>query len=435
MTNTKLNKILMVFLIIVAVIAFLLAIYFLPPVHDRLSWRVSSLRANIYYFFNPPDEVLIELGQAEIAGMLTRTPTATELPPTATLVPSLTPTDYVPPTATLTATPSPTPTPIPSTFQLEGVVHEFQTFNNCGPASLSMALSYWGWEGDQHITSAWLKPNPKDRNVMTYEMVDYVRTQTNLNAVLRWGGDLEMIHQFIAAGFPVLIERGFYEEVPQQTWMGHYNVITGYDTEKQTFIVQDSFGGPNTIYSFERIGRHWRAFNYAFIIIYPPDREARVFDLLGPHADETYNLQHAAQKAREEIQVLSGRELFFAWYNLGSSLVGLRDYYGAAEAFDQAYVVYNELGSKPFRITWYVTAPYFAYYHTGRYQAVIDLANITISFVSNEPAIGETWVWRGRARLALGDVDGAVSDFREALKWHPGWWVAENELRDLELTP
>jgi hypothetical protein len=27
-----------------------------------------------------------------------------------------------------------------------------------------------------------------------------------------------------------------------------------------------------------------------------------------------------------------------------------------------------------------------------------------------------------------GDVDGAIEDFREALKWHPGWWVAENEL-------
>ncbi|MFU8826606.1 MAG: peptidase C39, partial [Brevefilum sp.] len=68
------------------------------------------------------------------------------------------------------------------------------------------------------------------------------------------------------------------------------------------------------------------------------------------------------------------------------------------------------------------------------YQDVIDLADAVLG-LSAEPAIEETWVWRGRARLALGDVDGAVSDFREALKWHPGWWVAENELNNLGLTP
>jgi len=50
---------------------------------------------------------------------------------------------------------------------------------------------------------------------------------------------------------------------------------------------------------------------------------------------------------------------------------------------------------------------------------------------SAEPAIEETWVWRGRARLALGDTNGAINDFREALKWHPNWWVAKNELQSL----
>lgn len=436
MQNTRLNKVLMGFLIIVAVMAFLLAIYFLPPVHERLSWRVTSLRANIYYFFNPPDEVIFSPGQqAEMTGVLNLTPTATDPPPTETLVPSATPTNYVSPTPTLTATPTPTPTPIPAAVRLEGVVHEYQQFNNCGPANLSMALSYWGWEGDQSVTAAWLKPNPRDRNVMPYEMVEYTRTQTNLNAVLRWGGDLEMIKKFVAAGFPVLIERGFLEEVPQQVWMGHYNVITAYDADKEIFIVQDSYGGPNVTYSYERIGRHWRAFNYVYIIIYPPDREATVFEILGPQADEDDNLQHAAEKAKEEINNLSGRELFFAWYNLGTSLVNLGDYFGAAQAYDQAYEVYAELGSKPWRITWYITGPYFAYYYTGRYQDVIDLADITLSFSSVEPAIEETWVWRGRARLALGEVDDAIEDFREALEWHPGWWVAENELHSLGVTP
>jgi tetratricopeptide (TPR) repeat protein len=436
MLKTRHYKILMVFFGLVAAVALLLALYFLPPVHNRLWWRVSILRANIYNHFNPPDEAIFIPGQQEeMSASINLTPTATEPPPTATLVPSPTPTNYIPPTPTETATPTPSPTPIPSAVKLEGVRYERQSFNNCGPANLSMALSFWGWEGDQKVTADWLKPNPLDRNVMPYEMVEYVRTQTNLNAILRWGGDLEMIKTFIAAGFPVLIERGYLEEIAQYGWMGHYNVITGYDDNRQAFIVQDSYAGsPDTTNSYERIERHWRAFNYVFIIVYSPDREAEVLTLLGPHADESYNLQHAAEKAQDEINVLSERELFFAWNNYGTSLVNLFDYYSAAQAFDRAFEVYADISPRPYRLFWYSTGAYFAYYYTGRYQDVIDLADMTLS-LSPEPAIEETWVWRGRAKRALGDVDGAIRDFREALKWHPGWWVAENELRNLGITP
>lgn len=436
MANTKLNKILMVLLIIVAAAAFLLAIYFLPPVHNRFSWRFSVLRAEIFNFFNPPEEVIFIPGQqAEMSAIIELTPLTTQIPPTATLVPSPTPTNFVSPTATLTSTPTPSPTPIPSAIQLEGVVYEKQEFNNCGPTNLSMALSFWGWEGNQNDVAAVVRPNPRDRNVMPYEMVEYVRTQTNLSAVLRWGGDLEMIKKFIAAGFPVLIERGYLEEIAEYGWMGHYNVITGYDQDKEILTIQDSYPGiPSTTNSFERIERHWRAFNNVYIIVYPQNREAEVFEILGPHADETFNLQHAAQKAQEEINVLSERELFFGWNNYGTSLVNLGDYYGAAQAYDKAFEVYSEIFPRPYRLFWYSTGAYFAYFYTGRYQDVIDLANVVLS-LSAEPAIEETWVWRGRARLALGDTNGAIADFREALKWHPGWWVAENELRNLGLTP
>jgi hypothetical protein len=418
----------MIVLIIIATSALLLAIYFLPPVHNRLSWRVSLLRANIYYFFNPPEKKVFVPGQQVVTDL---TPTATEVPPTATVKPSATPTNFISPTPTETQPPTPTSTPIPSAVNLEGVIYEKQLFNNCGPANLSIALTYWGWDGDQTVAAAWLKPKSTDRNVMPYEMVDFVRSQTHLNAVLRWGGDREMLKKFIAAGFPVLIERGYLEEIPEYGWMGHYNVVTGYDDNREVYTVQDTNPGiPNTTNSYERVERHWRAFNYIYIIVYPPEQESTVFELLGPHADEAYNLQYAIDKAQEEISSLAGRELFFGWYNVGTSLVNLQDYYGAAQAYDQAFAVYADIYPRPYRLFWYSTGAYFAYYYTGRYQDVIDLADLVLG-LSAEPAIEETWVWRGRARLALGDTEGAINDFREALKWHPDWWVAKNELQSL----
>jgi hypothetical protein len=438
MFKKKKNTVLKIVLIVIAAAALLLAVYYIPPIHERLSWRLANLQAKIFYFFNPPGENAFTPGQqAEMEAIVNQTMTAIVSEPTATLRPSLTPTNYIPPTATVTPSPTPSPTPIPDAVRLQGVVHEFQKFNNCGPANLAMDLSFWGWEGDQTVTAAWLKPNQEDRNVMPYEMVDYVDTQTDLNIVLRYGGDLETIQKFVAAGFPVLIERGFEEEVEQGVWMGHYALITAYDDDKGWFLVQDSYVGADYAASYDLIEKHWQEFNYLYMVIYPDDLQEKVMSLLGQEADETENLRHAAQKALDETTTFTDRKAFFAWYNYGVSLRHLGDYFGAAQAFDTAFSVRNDAyeGFNPYwRITWYQTDPYFAYFNTNRFQDVIDLANDTLNN-SYVPAIEETWVWRGRAKVQLGDIDGAIEDFREALKWHPDWWVAEAELEALGVTP
>jgi tetratricopeptide (TPR) repeat protein len=434
------NKTLKIILIIIGALALILAIYFIPAVKRRVDWNIFELRSKIFYFFNPPGETAFSPAQQEeMEAIVNMTLTSMADNTNNTEVPSITPTNYVSPTPTLTATQTPSPTPIPNSVKLEGVVWQNQKIynNNCGPANLSMALSYWGWDVDQSVTAAWLKPNPEDRNVMPYEMVDYIESQTDLSVVLRLGGDLDLIKKFIAAGFPVLIERGYVDEVPQGGWMGHYNVITGYDEEKQVFIIQDSYVSPDYKNSYSKIEEHWQEFNYVYLIIYPDKYENKVYSILGPHADETYNLEHTTQKALEETTTKTGLERFFAWFNYGSGLRRLNDYFGAARAFDKAYAILEDEFNGVYtlyRIIWYRTDPYFAYYYTERYQDVIDLATLTRSY-SFRPGIEETWVWQGRAKYKLGDVEGAIEDFRTALKWHPGWWVAENELQLLGVEP
>jgi hypothetical protein len=449
MAKNKLNKlvhkkskkswVIKALLILAVLLALMVAVYFLPPVHDRLAWRVYNLRMQIFYFFNPPgEESFTPAQQAEMDAIVHQTQTALALESTATPEPSQTPTNYVSPTPTATMTPTPTATPLPESKILNGVVWEAQGFNNCGPANLAMALSYWGWQGDQYTTGDWLRPNDRDRNVMPYEMVDYVRQETSFNVVLRHGGDLEMLKKFIAAGFPVLIEKGFEDEVPQGGWMGHYGVVTAYDDATEIFLIQDSYVKADYAYSYARVEKFWQAFNYVFLVIYPPERESQVLSILGPYADETYSLQQAAQKALEETTTMTGKQQFFAWYNYGTSLVNLTDYFGAAQAYDNAYAFLDDEydGYNPmWRITWYQTGPYYAYYWTGRYEDLIRLADLTISYSSVEPAIEETWVWRARAKVALGDLEGAIEDYRAALKWHPGWAIAESELSGLGVTP
>src|SRR3989344_6952526 len=62
-----------------------------------------------------------------------------------------------------TSRPSPTPTvvllPIQEAKVLAGGSHLFQTFNNCGPAVLSMALSYYGIDVSQQTLGKELRPH------------------------------------------------------------------------------------------------------------------------------------------------------------------------------------------------------------------------------------------------------------------------------------
>jgi len=428
----------MVFLAIMFLCIFAALAYNLPPIHDRLSWRIANLQTQIRRAINPPERVIFipqEQGDADPVANLAQatlqvrwTTSAPNQMPQPTLI-SLGPTE--PPPALVTPTFS--PTPIPAKVVLSGILHEYQQFNNCGPANLAMALSYWGWQGDQRDTRLFLRPNKDvdDKNVDPSEMVAFVETQTGLKALARLGGDLGTLKRLIAAGFPVIIEKGHHP--PDDWWMGHYLVVNGFDDERQRFITQDSLIMPDFPLPYEELeARWWRDFNYVYLVIYPPELEAEVQAILGSQADLTYNYQYAAQKARDEIPLLAGRDLFFAWYNLGSSLVGLQDYPQAAQAYDKAFEVYATLpeAERPYRVLWYQGGPYPAYYHTGRYQDVIDLADTTLVWVT-QPVLEETFYWRGMARQAMGDEPGAIQDLTRAAQLNPSFLPPQQELQRL----
>jgi tetratricopeptide (TPR) repeat protein len=157
------------------------------------------------------------------------------------------------------------------------------------------------------------------------------------------------------------------------------------------------------------------------VVIYPAERQAEVMSILGPHADPIYNFQYAADLALEQATSFTGRDQFFAWYNRGTNLVYLEDYEAAAQAYDAAFALYAAIPEgeqRPWRMLWYQTGPYPAYYYTGRYQDVINLAYTTLVNV-DKPVLEETYYWRGMAKEALGDRDGAMEDLRRAADLNP----------------
>lgn len=412
----------------------LLGLYQIPAIHDRMYFYVASARARIYYFFKPPAaEVFEPSQQGTVDYSVFATLTAMAPASTATLQPTHTPAAEVTPETFTTPAHTPTPTveptpfpPLPASYQIEGIEPEHQGFNNCGPTNLAMALRFWGWKGDQKTTEAVLKPFIKDRNVMPYEMLGYVQEHTELNGIVRYGGDLDLVKRLVASGFPVIIERGYIDR--HEGWMGHYGLIVGYDDRTQEVTIPDTYLGMIKM-SYDEITRYWEQFDRIYLVIFPYDRQQEVYDILGAQMDAEFNKEYTRELVSSQLYQREGLDQFFVWYSRGSICVELNDYFCAAESYDEAFKIYKTLKEedRPWRILWYQTGPYYAYFYMQRYQDLHELTKQTLD-KTPEDAIPETWVWKGRAEVKLGLRDQAVESFKQALFWHPKWWVAENEL-------
>jgi hypothetical protein len=470
------NKRKKTWLIIIAVVVLLAVALSLPPVWSRVIYHSREVYTTVKYWLKPPSEaVFVPSSHADgfmaisvsaaipadaPAPQPKTEPTAIPSQSTpeatfATTEPTAIPSQSTP-EATFTPTPTPTPTPLPSSVLLKGIKIELQSMNNCGPVTLSMNLSYYNWGKNQVTAAAVLRPNAKDVNVMPYELVDYVNEYTAQHALWRYGGDLQTIKVLLNAGFPVMIEKSFEPyTLRKEGWMGHYNLVVGYDDERQNLTVHDSYlmsfppWGGGAIpqeqwdsfigfdFSYSELEQAWRSFNFAFIVVYPPEKENDVLNALGPLATDEGAYRIAYDRAMQETSSLTDvRDKFFAWFNAGTSLVSLQDYGTAATAFDTAFGIYPDIpiNHRPYRILWYETGPYIAYYYSARYQDVINLADQILGNMS-EPALEESYYWRALSYYALGNTTSAVADLRASLKYHPGFAPSMAMLKQLGETP
>ncbi|MCW5887509.1 MAG: tetratricopeptide repeat protein, partial [Anaerolineales bacterium] len=117
--------------------------------------------------------------------------------------------------------------------------------------------------------------------------------------------------------------------------------------------------------------------------------------------------------------------------------VRLLEYADAAHAYDYAFQLYQGLDpeTRPYRMLWYQSWPYWAYYYSGRYADVIALANVTLLETIAEPTLEESIYWRGLAREAIGETDNAIADYREAVRLNPNFGPGIAQLQRLGVSP
>lgn len=391
------------------------------------------------------DNLLISSNVDGDSALATVAPTA-QLPPTFTPPPvvdvPVSPT--APPTATsipatftpvATATTAPTAVPFPDEARLTGFYHQFQEWNNCGPATMAMTMSYFNMPLTQSDTAAVLKPNPEDRNVSPHEMESYVNEETPYSAIFRVNGEADTIKRLLANGVPVILEIGIEPpgDLRWMGWYGHYMLVVAYDEALEQFWVYDSWLGTGTeplsnadsngrVLTYETLERDWPHFNRNYIAVFEPQQEALVKNIIGANMKDEIMWQNAIAQAQADAR--ADEENAFYWFNLGTSLNAVGDYETAAQAFDQARAI-----GLPWRMLWYQFGPYEAYYQNGRYEDVILLANTTLE---NRPYFEESFYYKGLAQAAQGNLTEAYDNIERAARFNPNFTPAVEALAQLE---
>ena len=411
-------------MVIIGLVLVSLMAYQVPSIKSRISWRVdvamTYLRGVIHPVkpFPTPAETIVLSTQvaAKTSALPTSLPTLVPDQPTATIAP--------------TPTTQPSPTPIPAKVDLPAPLWELQGANNCAPATLALNLRFYGWEGNQDNIAQLVKPIDEDRNVNPEELVYYVRTHAGwLGAEFRVGGDLQLIKQLIAAGFPVMIEESFFFDTPywpnDALWAAHYLLVTGYDEAAQTFTRQDSFHGPNQVIAATTLDSYWQIFNRVYLLVYPTAQEGTLKAILGDNWDPDLNRQHALDVSQTETETQPNNA--YTWFNLGSNLVYFERYGEAASAYDTA----RNLGLYQ-RMLRYQFGPFFAYFHAAM---TTELLAVTDYALERTPNSEEALLWHGWALYRMGKKLEAAADWQKALEYRPGYQDAQYALDFIAANP
>jgi hypothetical protein len=306
------------------------------------------------------------------------------------------------PAAATGSRPQPTAS-LPDSALLDGVAHTWQKWNNCGPATTSMALSAFGIRTSQLEVAAVLKPDPQDVNVGPHEIAGYLVEQ-GLRAPVRVNGRVERLMRLVAAGVPVIAETW----ITEKGGMGHYRLIHGYDRAAGVLIAHDSYFGPNIRLPFDEFDRGWAAFNRLYIPVYRADRADQVLQILGADAD--VRAMWAAALAEAETRVAAAPDDPLAWYTLGDDRLAAGDPAGAVTAYERAIQI-----GLPWRFFWYQFGSFEAYLALGQYRPVLMLSASTLARMPN---IEELHLYRGQAYAGLNQPAQAAQEFRLALQYN-----------------
>jgi tetratricopeptide (TPR) repeat protein len=300
--------------------------------------------------------------------------------------------------------------------------HVYQTFNNCGPATLSMILAWHGVNVGQQELGQKMRPfqNPQgdndDKTIFTYEFVEWAR-EYGLEAIDRVNGDIDILKKFTANGIPVVVK----------TWLntnedvGHFRLVLGFDEERKVIIQDDSYHGPNKRVSYFDFLTMWQPFNYDYIIVYTPDMKDKIYAIIGAEIDETVSWSNALKRAEKEKEL--DPENPYPAFNISTATYHTGDFSRSVTEFES---VHDKL---PRRMLWYQIEPIKAYKELGNYDKVFSISRHITE--NGNRAFSELYLLMGEIYLEQGNPDAAKQQFELAVRYNINLKKAQTALKSL----
>jgi hypothetical protein len=310
----------------------------------------------------------------------------------------------------------------PTAYRLPESVFVSQTYNNCGPAAMSMVFSIYDLEVSQEELGNKMRPfnspigGTDDKSVFPDEFVNTAK-EYGFESLTRPNGDINLLKKLVANDIPVVV----------RTWLnpgediGHFRIIRGYDDQAQVFIQDDSYQGRGLTYTYDEVKEMWKPFNYGYILVYPKEKSAVVEAILGEDMNKEAAYRNALARANDDLQ--SNPDDVYAEFNKSTAYYHLGDYKQAVASYDKAK------DGLPDRILWYQYEPLYAYQKEKKYDRILEIADGILN--NGNEAYSELYQMRGEIYIERGDKDAAREEFELAAYYNSNFAPAQKSLESL----
>ena len=229
--------------------------------------------------------------------------------------------------------------PLPARADLGPMRHLWQSLNNCGPASVVMALSLFGIEADQEVARLALR-GPDVRRGMGPGPVDpWVSERYGLRSISRLNGTVELMKRLVANGFAPMVTQWMQD--PAISRIAHWRTVRGYDDDTASFYVNDPMLGANVPLTYEWFNSNWQPFSYRWMVLYEPKDQGRLQELIGP--DWTESGMRDRFYARAKADALT-QDTSAAWLTYGEAAYQDGWFAEAVAAFDHGMQLGSAVG-------------------------------------------------------------------------------------------
>jgi hypothetical protein len=228
------------------------------------------------------------------------------------------------------AIPAPEPKAAPAAARFDQMKHVWQSLNNCGPASVVMALSTFGVDVSQELARVPLRGTNVLSGMGPQKVDGWVNANFGLRSVWRNNGTNDLLRRLVANGFAPMVTQWMQD--PSISRVAHWRVVRGYDDAASTFYANDPMLGNMVPLSYQWFQNNWQSFSYRYMVIYDPKDTALLKTIIGDDWNDAHMRKNFYERTRVDAYT---QDSSAAWIAYGEAAYGYGLFGEAVSAFER----------------------------------------------------------------------------------------------------